>query len=83
MLVSTTTTRLAQLGALSSNGRSKTFDASADGYGRGDACIVFVACHQIAGQQPLVIMHGKAFKQEAGSRALLGHAAMDSLTAMY
>ena len=31
-----------QLGALSSNGRSKTFDASADGYGRGEAAIVFV-----------------------------------------
>ena len=39
MLVASTTTHLAQLGALSPNGRSKSFDASADGYGRGEACI--------------------------------------------
>ncbi len=40
MLVASTTTNLAALGALSSNGRSKTFEATADGYGRGEGCVV-------------------------------------------
>ena len=40
MLVASTATNLAALGALSSNGRSKTFEATADGYGRGEGCIV-------------------------------------------
>lgn len=40
MLVASTSTNLAALGALSSNGRSKTFEATADGYGRGEGCIV-------------------------------------------
>ena len=69
MLVDSTTTRLAMLGALSSNGRSKTFDASADGYGRGEACIVFVACRPGSGQQPLAIMHGEAGHGCPGSMA--------------
>lgn len=42
MLLASTFTHLAQLGALSSNGRSKSFEASADGYGRGEACISVV-----------------------------------------
>ena len=40
MLVASTSTNLAALGALSANGRSKTFEASADGYGRGEGCVV-------------------------------------------
>jgi len=39
MLVASTSTNLAALGALSSNGRSKTL-ASADGYGRREGCEV-------------------------------------------
>lgn len=59
-LVPSTSTHLAQLGALSPNGRSKTFDAAADGYGRGEACIVFVARRPTAhGQAPLAIWHGE------------------------
>lgn len=59
MLVPSTSIHLAQLGALSSNGRSKTFDASADGYGRGEACIVFVARQHGGGRKPLAVMHGE------------------------
>jgi hypothetical protein len=59
MLVDSTATHLAQLGALSSNGRSKTFDATADGYGRGEACIVFVARSPGSGLQPLAVLHGE------------------------
>ena len=59
MLVDSTATHLAQLGALSSNGRSKTFDATADGYGRGEACIVFVALSPGSGLQPLAVLHGE------------------------
>ena len=39
ILVASTSTNLAALGALSSNGRSKTFEATADGYGRGEGCV--------------------------------------------
>ena len=42
MLVASTSVHLAQLGSLSLNGRSKTFDASSDGYGRGEACLAMV-----------------------------------------
>lgn len=60
MLVASTSTHLAQLGALSPNGRSKTFDAAADGYGRGEACIVFVARQPAEdGQAPLAVFHGE------------------------
>ena len=39
MLVPNTSTHMAQLGALSPVGRSKSLDAAADGYGRGEGCI--------------------------------------------
>jgi microcystin synthetase protein McyE len=38
MLSPTLTIALAQAGMLSPDGRCKTFDASADGYGRGEGC---------------------------------------------
>ena len=75
MLVDSTSTHLAQLGALSSNGRSKTFDASADGYGRGEACIVFVARRpttsaQQQSQLTLAVLHGSAYNQDGRSSGL-------------
>ena len=59
MLVSSTSVHLAQLGSLSLNGRSKTFDASADGYGRGEACVAMVL--QRAGDVavPHALLHGE------------------------
>jgi len=62
MLVPTTSVHLAQLGSLSSNGRSKTLDASADGYGRGEGCIVLVLQHagvDSGGFPPAAFLHGK------------------------
>lgn len=59
MLVASTSVHLAELGALSSNGRSKTFDATADGYGRGEACIAIVLRQSgPTNPQPLAFMHG-------------------------
>lgn len=59
MLVESTFVHLNQLGALSSNGRSKTLDATADGYGRGEACIVFVAQPVDSSQEPIAYLHGE------------------------
>ena len=58
MLVNSTFSHLSQLGALSKEGRSKTLDASADGYGRGEACIVFIAQPASSPQTPLAFLHG-------------------------
>ena len=60
LLAPGTSARLAQLGALASDGRSKTLDASVDGYGRGEACIVFVArLPSTSAVPPFAIMHGE------------------------
>jgi len=43
--------------------RSKTFDAAADGYGRGEGCVVFVlrrSADRVASSEPLAVMHGTA-----------------------
>lgn len=40
ILVPDTAVHMARLGALSAAGRSRTFDAAADGYGRGEGCVV-------------------------------------------
>ena len=59
MLVASTSTHLAQLGALSPNGRSKSFDASADGYGRGEACISAVLRLPGGNHEALAVMLGE------------------------
>lgn len=61
MLVASTSTNLAALGALSSNGRSKTFEATADGYGRGEGCVVVAMRHASSGSNGChAILQGKA-----------------------
>lgn len=61
MIVPSTSIHLAQLGSLSLNGRSKTFDASADGYGRGEACIgmVLMKAPSDDGSQIHALLHGR------------------------
>ena len=70
MLLQSTTLGLAQLGALSATGRSKTFDASADGYGRGEACVVFVSRRHGGPAAPCAFMHASAFNQDGRSSGL-------------
>jgi len=48
MLLQATTMSICQLSALSESGRCKTFDASADGYGRGEAVVTLVVGHDSA-----------------------------------
>lgn len=42
MLLPSTTLNLAALGSLSMNGRCKTLDSTADGYGRGEGCVAIL-----------------------------------------
>lgn len=68
ILVPSTSVHLAQLGSLSSNGRSKTFDASVDGYGRGEACVAMVLQKAesvlVEGDQaPEALLHGRFEKR--------------------
>ncbi len=43
-----TTAVLAKAGMLTADGRCKTLDASADGYVRGEACVVSVFLHLLS-----------------------------------
>ena len=61
MLIPNTSTHMAQLGALSPTGRSKSLDAAADGYGRGEGCIALVlrqAGNPHIGYHPLAVLQG-------------------------
>ena len=62
MLVPGTFTHMAQLGALSPTGRSKSLDAAADGYGRGEGCIAVIMRRPgqavITNDSPLAMLRG-------------------------
>lgn len=62
MLVPDTSTHMAQLGALSPTGRSKSLDAAADGYGRGEGCIALTLRRSgegsASGYSPLAVLQG-------------------------
>jgi len=74
MLSPTLTIALAQAGMLSPDGRCKTFDASADGYGRGEGCGVVVLKPLKraidAGDPILAVIKGSAVNQDGLSNGL-------------
>ncbi|MBE8524598.1 SDR family NAD(P)-dependent oxidoreductase [Amycolatopsis sp. H6(2020)] len=74
MLSATTTTSLAKMNALSADGRCKTFDAAADGYGRGEGCGVVVLKRlsdaQAAGDRIWAVLRGTAVNQDGRSAGL-------------
>ena len=72
MLIPQTTSRICMLQALSPVGRCKTLDASADGYGRGEALCVGLlaeATEQNAGAMKALVM-GSAVQQNGQSSGL-------------
>ena len=76
MLLPITTTSISGLGALSPDARCKTFDASADGYGRGEGFGVLVlapvatAGRQQQGGSVLALLCGSAVNQDGRSSGL-------------
>ncbi|WP_343960734.1 beta-ketoacyl synthase N-terminal-like domain-containing protein, partial [Pseudonocardia alaniniphila] len=74
MLSPSTTESMSRLGALSPDGRCKTFDAAADGYGRGEGCGVVVLKRlsdaQAAGDRVYGVLRGSATNQDGRSAGL-------------
>ena len=59
---------------LSGSGRSKTFDDSADGFGRGEGCVM-VACSKVLGTgheggHAVVVLRSSAVNQDGRSASL-------------
>ena len=69
MISPVTMARICQLGALSPTGRCKTLDASADGYGRSEGCVVFVIAPADAGDD-LSTMSGELHRYSSAAGGL-------------
>lgn len=63
MLLGETTAAICQLQALSPAGRCKTFDASADGYGRGEGGAVIVLGNNTGSSKAVAVIQGTAVNQ--------------------
>jgi acyl transferase domain-containing protein len=74
MLAPQITLAMAKLNALSADGRCKTFDAGADGYGRGEGCGVIALKRltdaQADGDRILAVIRGSAVNQDGRSSGL-------------
>ena len=70
MLSATTTAAICQLQALSPMGRCKTFDASADGYGRGEGFAVLVLGLNGTHGDTLAVLEATAVNQDGRSSSL-------------
>lgn len=70
---------LARAGATSSDGRSKPFDAAADGYGRGEGCVVTVlkplADARRHGDRVLSVIRGSAVGQDGRTPGIMAPSA--------
>lgn len=71
MLSAGTTAAICQLQALSPDGRCKTFDATADGYGRGEGVAVVVLQPALAASPAQAIVLGSAVNQVARNSSVL------------
>ena len=67
-------TGLSRMNALSPDGRCKTFDDAADGYGRGEGCVALVAMRldraQADGLRVLALIRGTAINHDGASNGL-------------
>ena len=71
MLMGTTTMSICQMSALSESGRCKTFDASADGYGRGEAVVsLFLADGRAGGAEALAVVASTGINQDGRSNGI-------------
>jgi acyl transferase domain-containing protein/acyl-CoA synthetase (AMP-forming)/AMP-acid ligase II/thioesterase domain-containing protein/aryl carrier-like protein len=77
---------LSQLGTLSPDGRCKSFDAAADGYGRGEGCVIFVLKRltdaRRAGDHVFALVRGSASCHDGRSASLTAPNARAQQTAM-
>lgn len=70
VLLPGTMSGISQLQALSPVGRCKTFEASGDGYGRGEGCVVAVMQQAAGGDNVLALVHSTVVNQDGRSSSL-------------